>query len=200
VVEALDQVEGLLARPQIKWVNDILLGKAKVAGILAYTQSRDTWVNSAVLGFGLNVETTPFVEPTPFVPEAGSLRDFLEPGTPDAQAAVLFALLQALERNYNTLLSSGTASLLERYRDRSMVMGREVTVCSEASDEARDVVAQGRVTGLGEKLELILEGVAAPVTNGRLILGIVDEKMERRAQAASAAAGARSASESCSRY
>ncbi len=197
VVEALDQVRGLSARPRIKWVNDILLENAKVAGILAYTQSRDTTVSSVVLGFGLNVETTPLVEPTPFVPEVGSLRDFLPLGAPDARRMVLHALFRALERNYRALLSEGTAPLLERYRDRSMVIGQEVTVCSEASDRSLEVVGRGRVTELGENLELILEGRSAPVTSGRLILGFLEDEMEHRAPVASGFAGSRPAPEDC---
>jgi len=197
VAEALDQISGLSARPRIKWVNDVLLEEKKVAGILAYTQSRDTTVTSAVLGFGLNVETTPSVEPTPFVPEVGSLRDYLPPGAPDARGEVLFALLQALEENYRTLLSEGPRQLLARYRGRSLVMGQEVTVCPEASDDTGEVVAQGRVTGLGEALELILEGRSTPVTSGRLIMGLVDEKTEHWEEAGIEATEPRPAPEGC---
>ena len=42
VVDALDAVPGLEGRARIKWVNDILIGDAKVAGILAYTQTLPT--------------------------------------------------------------------------------------------------------------------------------------------------------------
>ena len=145
-----------------------------MAGILAYTQSRDTTVSSAVLGFGLNVETTPPVEPTPFVPAVASLRDFLPEGAPDAQGQALRALLQALHRNYDTLLGEGTAPLVERYRERSMVMGEEVTICTDASDQTLRLVDRGRVVDLNDRLELILDDRAAPVTGGRLIMGHMD--------------------------
>jgi BirA family biotin operon repressor/biotin-[acetyl-CoA-carboxylase] ligase len=91
VVDALDEVPGLRNRSKIKWVNDILVEGAKVAGILAYTQTRATTVASAVLGIGLNVETTPSVDPTPFVPAAASLRDFLPEREDDVQGPVPFA-------------------------------------------------------------------------------------------------------------
>ena len=178
VVEALVQVEGLSAQPRIKWVNDILIGNAKVAGILAYTQSRDITVTSAILGFGLNVETTPEVEPTPFVPEVASLRDFLPAGGQDLQGVVFHSLLTSLDRNYHTLLTQGPAPLLERYRDHSMVIGEEVTVCTEASDRSLRLVGQGRVVGLGGGLELILDNRSAPITGGRLIMGNVEMEQE----------------------
>jgi len=173
VAEAIDQLGELPTRPGIKWVNDILMGSAKVAGVLAYTLSRDTTVTSVVLGFGVNVEATPRVRPTPFVPEVASLRDFLPPTGPDRRAEVFRSLLEALDRNYRTLLVEGATPLLKRYRERSMIMGREVTVCTEASDRSLKIVDQGMVTGFGENLELFLDGRSAPITGGRLILGRV---------------------------
>ena len=121
----------------------------------------------------------PEVEPTPFVPEVASLRDFLHPGGPDLQGAVFHSLLRSLDRNYHTLLAEGAAPLLERYRDHSMVIGEEVTVCTEASDHSLRLVGQGRVVGLGGYLELILENRSAPITGGRLIMGNVEIEQER---------------------
>jgi BirA family biotin operon repressor/biotin-[acetyl-CoA-carboxylase] ligase len=155
----------------LKWVNDVLVEGAKVAGVLAHTQSRGDVVTSAILGIGLNVEATPEVEPTPFVPRAASLRDFLPPETPDLQASALQGLLHALDRNYRTLLHDGFQPLLARYRDRSVVLGKEVVVCTELSDHTLLVVAEGVVAELGETLELFLEGRPEPVAGGRLVLG-----------------------------
>jgi BirA family biotin operon repressor/biotin-[acetyl-CoA-carboxylase] ligase len=197
VVEAIDELDGLSSRPMIKWVNDILMGDAKVAGILAYTQSRDTTVSSAVLGFGLNVESTPLVEPTLFVPAVASLRDFLPEGAPDAQARVLQALLLALDRNYDTLLAEGATSLVERYRERSKVVGEEVTICTETSDKTLRLVDRGRVMGLGDRLELILDGRAAPITGGRLIMGSIELEMEGWNRSSRATSGARPIPNGC---
>jgi biotin-(acetyl-CoA carboxylase) ligase len=173
VVEALDGVPGLAGRAGLKWVNDVLVEGAKVSGVLAHTQSRGAVVTSAVLGIGLNVEATPEVEPTPFVPRAASVRDFLPPGEPDMQASTLQGLLHALDRNYRTLLDQGFGPLLNRYRDRSVMVGKEVTVCTEVSDRTLRIVAEGVVSGLGDALELFLEGRPEPLTGGRLILGRV---------------------------
>jgi biotin-[acetyl-CoA-carboxylase] ligase BirA-like protein len=171
VVEAVDGMPGLEGRAGLKWVNDVLVEGAKVAGVLAHTQSQGDKVTAAVLGIGLNVETAPQVDATPFVPRAASLRDFLPPEVRDMQARVLQRLLQALDRNYRILLDQGFGALLARYRDRSVIVGEEVTVCTEASDRTPRVVAEGVVSGLGEGLELLLEGQPEPLTGGRLILG-----------------------------
>lgn len=171
VAQALEGIAGLGARPRIRWVNDILLDDGKVSGVLAYTQTQDTRVTSVVLGIGINVETTPPVAPTPFVPRAASLREFLPAGAPDAQREVLRALLRALDGNYRALLAEGYRPLLERYRERSMVVGREVTVCSDDSSETVRIIAGGRVVALGDGLELFFDGQPQPISRGRVMLG-----------------------------
>ncbi|GAB4414100.1 MAG: hypothetical protein OHK0039_21640 [Bacteroidia bacterium] len=48
------------ARAEIKWPNDILLGRRKVAGILIETQLAGSRVQGAALGIGLNVNQLQF--------------------------------------------------------------------------------------------------------------------------------------------
>lgn len=171
VVEAIDAVPGLEGRAGIKWVNDILLDDAKVAGVLAYTLTQKTTVSSAVLGIGLNVGATPEVEPTPFTPVVGALKELAPDPLAAREAVVLSALLEALNRNYETLLEEGYRPLLDRYRERSLVMEAPVTICREESDADPVVIAEGRVVAMGDGLELVLEDREKPVTRGRLILG-----------------------------
>lgn len=172
VVEALDGVPGLAGRAGLKWVNDVVVGGAKVAGVLAYTQTQDRKVSRAVLGLGVNVLTTPSIPPSPFVPAVTSVGDLLGDPDPGLFPAVFRGVLEALARNYRTLLEEGgVQTLLNRYRARSVVLGREVTVCPEDSDGTLEVLASGRLVALGDGLELYLEGHETPITRGRLILG-----------------------------
>ena len=171
VVDALDGVAGMRGTAGIKWVNDVMVDDAKVAGVLAYTQTQDRTVNAAVLGMGVNVEVAPAVEPTPFVPAVTSVRDALGAGHESLQASVLGGLLDALDRNYQTLLDDGYRPLLDRYRRRSVIVGREVTICSEDSDEIPEVIAHGVVREIGDRLEIRMEGREESVTRGRMILG-----------------------------
>jgi BirA family biotin operon repressor/biotin-[acetyl-CoA-carboxylase] ligase len=171
VVDAIDAVPRSNRRPGIKWVNDVLLGRAKVAGILAYTQTRDTTVTAAVLGIGLNVESLPRVKPTPFVPSVTSLRRAFPDCPDDLQRLVFQNLLHALDRNYRVLLERGFDPLLERYRERVVGLGEEITVCSEDSEESLRIVASGRLASVGDNLELHLEGESRPLHGGRLALG-----------------------------
>jgi BirA family transcriptional regulator, biotin operon repressor / biotin---[acetyl-CoA-carboxylase] ligase len=175
--EAIDLVPGLAGRARIKWVNDVLVDGAKVAGVLAYTQTRDAVVTSVVLGIGLNVATTPQIERSPFVPAASSLAALApEPAAVDTRR-VLYDLLRALARNYDLVREHGFAPIMEQYRARSAVIGEEVTICADNGAEdgtpADRVLAAGRVEAVGDGLELHLAGRAEPVRTGRLILGRV---------------------------
>ncbi len=176
-IEALDAVPGMKGLARIKWVNDMLVHGAKVAGVLAHTQTRGATVTSVVLGIGINVESTPVVPPTAFVPAAGSLRDFAT--APDAVGvpAVLWGVLRAIERNYRLLLEEGYRPLVDRYRERSAVLGEEVVISSDDAAEVPHVLAAGRVVAIGEGLELRLAGRAEPITKGRLILGSAAQEM-----------------------
>lgn len=170
VVDAVDRVPGLEGCAGIRWVNDVVLDGAKVAGVLAYTHAQRTTVNAAVLGIGVNVQTRPPVEPTPFVPAVTSLQEHA-PADATLLPSFFRDLLDALDRNYATLLADGHETLIERYRARSVVVGREVTVCAENSDVEPRILSRGVVDSVGDGLELHLAGRAEPVTRGRIIIG-----------------------------
>ncbi|UCG85346.1 MAG: biotin--[acetyl-CoA-carboxylase] ligase [Gemmatimonadota bacterium] len=170
VLDAIDRVPGLDCAAGIKWVNDILISGAKVGGVLAYTQSESEVITDVVLGIGLNVETTPPVTPTPFVPRVGALRE-AAPDPGECQLPRVFqTLVQTMSDNYEELLEGRYAGLLDRYRRRSLVVGREITLCSEKSRSARDILAVGRVQSLSDDLELVLDGYDRPFSRGRLVL------------------------------
>jgi biotin-(acetyl-CoA carboxylase) ligase len=171
VAEAIDGLPGLTRHPGIRWVNDIVMGDAKIGGVLAYTQTQGQVVTSAVLGIGLNVEVTPAVEPTPFVPSIACLQEFIRGGKHGSLATLVGRLLATLNRNYRELLQGGYRSLLERYRQRSTVTGELCTICTEESDHEPRVIAVGRLAAIGDGLELYVDGHRRPITRGRLLLG-----------------------------
>ena len=171
VLDAIDAQPGLGRRPGIRWLNDIVLEDAKVAGVLAFTQTLGREVTSVVLGIGLNVETTPEVVPTCFVPSVTSIREATTPDQPVSLRPVLDRLLAALLENYGTLLGAGYRPLLERYRERSTMVGRDCTLCTDESDHEPAVVARGRLLAIGDGLELYLAGHDGPFRRGRLMAG-----------------------------
>ena len=170
VVDAIDSIPGLNARAGIRWVNDILIEGSKVCGVVAYTQTVNGTVSAAIIGIGLNVETKPSVAPTPFVPRVAALRDFASDPSAITQGLAFDKLIRALDRNYRLLLEGKNGILLDRYCERSLILGRQVTVYSDESGSQSEIVARGRVCGIGENLELFLKGASKPVWRGRLIL------------------------------
>ena len=170
VVEAIDGIKGLFGRAGIKWVNDVVIDEVKMAGFIAHSQSLSGFIQTAFLGIGLNIETTPEVEPTRFVPEVGSLVDFCDGMDSCHHVDVLLRLLKALERNYKAMLKGDWKDIIDVYRQRSLVLGREVTIFSDPVNEKEEEIAAGKVMKIGNELELYLEGQERPVYTGRLVL------------------------------
>jgi BirA family biotin operon repressor/biotin-[acetyl-CoA-carboxylase] ligase len=170
VIQALDDLDFLEKKASIKWVNDIVIDGAKVAGFLAHSQSKLSVVSNAILGIGLNVTRSPDFKPDPFVPKTASLSSFLKKKATCTQKAVLEKLMNRLHDNYALMLSGKAVRLIEFYRERSVVLGRKVRVFSDPLKGEPEMMAAGKVVHIGENLELYLEGVTKPVTRGRLIM------------------------------
>jgi biotin-[acetyl-CoA-carboxylase] ligase BirA-like protein len=173
VLQTIDQIDELKSLAAIKWVNDILVNDAKVCGFLTHTLSEGEKVIGAVIGIGLNVETAPIVSSTPFVQKSVSLMELTGGSNQAGQSSVFFNLIANLAENYKVLLSGGYSTLLEIYRQRSIIIGRRVTILPDPvrPDEKPEEPITGRVGGIGENLEIYLEGIDEPVTKGRLVLG-----------------------------
>lgn len=123
------------AGAQIKWPNDVLLDGRKVAGILAEGRPQDGW---AVLGVGLNVALRIEDLPPELHDTAGTLG--LEPADLEP---TLERLLAALERT----LALDEARVLDAYRARDTLRGREV----------RWAAGHGRAAGIDGAGRLVVE-------------------------------------------
>jgi BirA family biotin operon repressor/biotin-[acetyl-CoA-carboxylase] ligase len=170
---AIESVSDGRVRPGTKWVNDLMLGGCKVAGVLTATQLHRGRLRHAVLGIGVNVARAPALPPAPRVPRPGSLAD--ADGAfagDDAWARLLPPLLAELERGRALLAAGGGATLVAEYRARATFVGRAVTIwpVDEAADADVRPLAQGVVRALRDDLALELEGVDAPVRHGRMTL------------------------------
>jgi BirA family biotin operon repressor/biotin-[acetyl-CoA-carboxylase] ligase len=168
IVQAIDTIDGLEGLAEIKWVNDVLIEGKKVAGFLVHTQSVHDRITTIVLGIGLNVEKTPGIKPDVFAPKVGSLRDFLPSPACVTLKEILKQLLEFLDKNYGLLCSGQYHELLDFYRRRSAVIGREVRIFSDVPGKERTIVSSGIVEKIGDNLELWMEGQNKPVTEGSL--------------------------------
>jgi BirA family biotin operon repressor/biotin-[acetyl-CoA-carboxylase] ligase len=115
VADALERTLGLAV--QIKWPNDVMLRREKVAGILA--EARD---GAVVLGIGVNVNQTRDQLP----PGAGSLRTAT--GREWDRVQLLESLLVDLQRCYSQWREGGLDALYGLLGARDFLRGRRVSV------------------------------------------------------------------------
>jgi BirA family biotin operon repressor/biotin-[acetyl-CoA-carboxylase] ligase len=99
----------------LKWPNDVLIGGRKVAGILVEARPAEGW---SVLGLGVNVAVDPGELPPAVRGSAGTLGR-----APAEIEPLLAALLGRLER----WLAEPAEAVLEAWRARDALLGREVT-------------------------------------------------------------------------
>lgn len=94
----------------VKWPNDVLINRKKVAGILITNTLRGEQLRTSIVGVGLNVNQTAF---PPDLKNATSLRNVL--GKKLDRQATLEKLCEKLEQYYLLLRSRNEASLKEEY-------------------------------------------------------------------------------------
>lgn len=140
VCTAIEELSGLC--PTIKWVNDIYLGNRKICGILseAVTDIESGTVQSVVVGIGINITTSDF--PAEISDRAGPIGMAIS--RPLLAAAVCDRLLDLWER-----LSD--PALMEDYRRRSMVIGKEIDFY------LGQVKRTGKVAGIDDDGGLLVE-------------------------------------------
>jgi BirA family transcriptional regulator, biotin operon repressor / biotin---[acetyl-CoA-carboxylase] ligase len=125
---AVEDAIGLSA--QIKWPNDVMLNRRKVAGILA--ELKDEVV---VLGIGLNVNQTREQLPLDAKVAPASLRTV--DGRVRDREEVLEQLLGRLAGCYGEWKTSGLAGLYDDIGARDFLRGRRVTVDGAAATAER---------------------------------------------------------------
>jgi len=113
--EAVERVTGLA--PAIKWPNDLLVERRKLAGILAegVAQPASTGVQAVILGFGINLMSAAY--PPDLAPRVTSLESEL--GRAVDRAAVCAESLASLAERYHDLLEGRYGAILDAWRSRS---------------------------------------------------------------------------------
>ncbi|MGH3135134.1 MAG: biotin--[acetyl-CoA-carboxylase] ligase [Gaiellaceae bacterium] len=135
---AADAIEGATGlSTQIKWPNDVMLNRRKVAGVLSELSD-----GTVVVGVGMNVNQTREELPADTATEAGSLRTLT--GVAYDRAVLLGSLLDRLEQRYEGWRQGGLSDLYGDIGARDFLRGRRITVDGDAAT-ATQILPDGRL-------------------------------------------------------
>lgn len=160
----------------IKWVNDVVLAGGKAGGVLTSLRTRGSRVETYFAGLALNLVHAPVLGADPFALPAAALASS---GVEVPLGLAAAAVLARLRRRLDEVATAGVDSLVEAYRGRSLVLGREVEVWPDGSREAQAAdprapvpppQRRGTVVAILPDLSLRLYGQDRPVTAGCLRL------------------------------
>lgn len=125
---AVEAVSGLT--PALKWPNDLLLGERKLGGVLCESSglapSAFDQHGFVIVGIGINVNTPRAAFPEDLRDIATSLAS--ETGRRHDRAALLAALLNAMEDRCDRLLANERNDAEHEYRNLCATVGRRVRV------------------------------------------------------------------------
>lgn len=151
IADVLESEYGL--EPALKWPNDVLVGGAKVGGILTEVLLDAHRVECVITGIGLNVNLDPAELPGELVMQATSLSQAL--GRTVARLPLLRAVLQRIEARYSALKAGHSPH--DEWVQRLGTLGQSVVVTSGGT---------------------ILEGVAEGVnSDGALLVRLGDGRL-----------------------
>ncbi len=163
VAQAIESICGRQA--QIKWVNDVYLDGKKICGILTegITDFETGHIESLVIGIGVNTSVKDFPD---------ELRDTVGAVDGDYSRSALAA--EIISRMLNFAENIEFREFIQDYRDRSMVIGKNVTVYKGVYSIAPEKELEGRsakVLGIDEDggLEVLYtDGKHETLTSGEI--------------------------------
>lgn len=141
MMQAVEAVSGI--RPQMKWINDLVVDRKKLGGILTEMSVNKGLVDYAVVGIGINC----LQQPEDFPPEIAGLATSLSlaAGHPITPAKLAAAMVEALWKMDRTLFSE-KAQLMAEYKENCITLGKEIQVIRQEQirrGKALDLDAEG---------------------------------------------------------
>ncbi len=145
VAEAVRAVTGLPA--EIKWPNDVVIGRRKLAGILAEAVAQAGELQFIVLGFGVNLQATAYP------PELQSRVTSIEAETsrPADRALMLAEILAAIAERYADLRAERFDVILSAWRRLALSLPS-----APVEWDSPDGVVRGRAEGIDERGALLV--------------------------------------------
>ncbi|MCR4901418.1 MAG: biotin--[acetyl-CoA-carboxylase] ligase [Butyrivibrio sp.] len=139
ISDAIEEVCGIT--PGIKWVNDLVLNKKKICGILTEMsiESESGMISSIIIGIGVNVNelTTDFPEEIQNI--ASSIR--IETGKVFSRSRIAAAMIKHMDI-LNQNWPDSKDKYLEKYIQKSVTVGQDVSVSFSGEDVPRHAYAE----------------------------------------------------------
>ena len=143
VSDAINEISGKDA--QIKWVNDVYLDNKKVSGILCESVIINGEIAFIIVGIGVNL----FKPENDFPPEIKDIATYvLELENPEIKEKFIEILINNFFKYFEDLENK---SFLQKYRDKNLVTGREITVISSTGER------KGRALLIDDNCRLLVE-------------------------------------------
>jgi BirA family biotin operon repressor/biotin-[acetyl-CoA-carboxylase] ligase len=122
LAEALLTLTGL--EVHIKWPNDILIKRKKLAGILTEISAETDAINYMIIGLGLNVNIPSFPDNL----AAKTTTILMETGKPFPRVRIVREFLERFERYYEVFNRKGFGPVLTRWKEMTHMIGGRVQV------------------------------------------------------------------------
>ncbi len=148
--------------PGIKWVNDLYLKGKKICGILAEGAAAGENLKYAVVGIGINYQSPEFTGE--LADKAGSLYPHEQPPiTLSSMAGAAAAEVLKACRNFKS------EEIYNEYKQRSLLLGRKVTLPDGREAAAVDITPDGRLLVEFDNGESLALNSGEVSVTGRLI-------------------------------
>lgn len=155
-----DALEVAGVEPRLKWVNDVLVGGRKVAGILVEAESTGDRIDFLVAGVGVNVNGHAADFPAEVSSLATTLEDELscESCIPDLETLLLDSMARWVDR----VAQGRDAEILAAYRARDALPGARIRILAEGTE------TEGTAEGVDDAGHLLVRsgGVQKAVATG----------------------------------
>ncbi len=108
---------------ELKWPNDILVKRKKIAGILLESSSRGNKIEKVVIGIGINVNQVGF-QGKFIIPPTSVKKEF---GETVSRERLLSELLNNLEETFE-ICASNPAKIIEDWKERCNMIGETIKI------------------------------------------------------------------------
>jgi BirA family biotin operon repressor/biotin-[acetyl-CoA-carboxylase] ligase len=121
---------------RVKWPNDILSGSQKICGILPENIIKNDLIKSSIIGIGLNVNQTDFVN----LPLATSLKNIM--GSDYSTEAIMNSIVWQLRKGFE-LYESGAIDILNKSYESSLFRKDKASTFKKLNEETFTGIIRG---------------------------------------------------------